>query len=105
MDDTAAGHAAEILLAEHRAGTRFKPFGPPQGPATMADGYDIQEKYVALLRATQGDTIGYKVGLTSIAMQQFCGIDHPIAGVVLASRKHASGATARRAAFGRFGLE
>jgi len=38
-------------------------------------------------------------------MQQFCGTDHPIAGVVLASRRHTSGATARRADFGRLGLE
>src|ERR1700712_1100602 len=38
-------------------------------------------------------------------MQAFCGIDHPIAGVVLASRVHQSGATIRRADFGRLGLE
>jgi 2-keto-4-pentenoate hydratase len=38
-------------------------------------------------------------------MQAFCGIDHPIAGVVLASRVHPSGATVRRADFGRLGLE
>jgi 2-keto-4-pentenoate hydratase len=38
-------------------------------------------------------------------MQKFCGIDHPIAGVVLASRLHQSGATVRRADYGRLGLE
>jgi len=38
-------------------------------------------------------------------MQTFCGIDHPIAGVVLASRVHRSGASVRRADFGRLGLE
>jgi 2-keto-4-pentenoate hydratase len=38
-------------------------------------------------------------------MQAFCGIDHPIAGVVLASRMHRSGAKVRRADFGRLGLE
>jgi 2-keto-4-pentenoate hydratase len=49
--------------------------------------------------------VGYKVGLTSSAMQTFCGIDHPIAGVVLARRVHQTGATARRSDFGRLGLE
>jgi 2-keto-4-pentenoate hydratase len=49
--------------------------------------------------------VGFKVGLTSATMQKFCGIDHPIAGVVLASRVHRSGATVRRADFGRLGLE
>ena len=38
-------------------------------------------------------------------MQTFCGIDHPIAGAVLARRRHFSGATVRRAEFGRLGLE
>jgi 2-keto-4-pentenoate hydratase len=38
-------------------------------------------------------------------MQKFCGIDHPIAGTVLAARLHQSGATVRRAEFGRLGLE
>jgi 2-keto-4-pentenoate hydratase len=38
-------------------------------------------------------------------MQAFCGIDHPIAGVVLARRVHRSGASIRRSSFGRLGLE
>jgi 2-keto-4-pentenoate hydratase len=105
MEDIAARRAAEALLAEHKANVRFKPLGPPDGPATTSDAYDIQERYVALLRGEHGDDVGYKVGLTSATMQAFCGIDHPIAGVVLARRVHRSGATARRADFGRLGLE
>jgi 2-keto-4-pentenoate hydratase len=38
-------------------------------------------------------------------MQAFCGITHPIAGVVLNNRLHRSGATIRRSDFGRLGLE
>jgi 2-keto-4-pentenoate hydratase len=105
MEDIAARRAAEALLAEHKANLRFKPLGPPEAPATISDAYDIQQKYVALLRGEHGDAVGYKVGLTSAAMQAFCGIDHPIAGVVLASRLHRSGATVRRSDFGRLGLE
>jgi len=105
MDDIAAGHAADTLVAEHKANRKFKPLAPPAAPAAIADAYDIQEKYVALLRGEHGDAIGYKVGLTSEAMQTFCGIDHPIAGVVLASRRHETGAAVRRSHFGRLGLE
>jgi 2-keto-4-pentenoate hydratase len=105
MEDIAARRAAETLFAEHKANVRFKPFGLPDAPATIDDAYDIQERYVALLRGEHGDAVGYKVGLTSTPMQVFCGIDHPIAGVVLASRVHQSGATVRRADFGRLGLE
>ncbi len=105
MEDIAARSAAEKLLAEHKANLRFKTLGPPDGPAAIADAYDIQDNYVGLLQREHGDAVGYKVGLTSATMQAFCGIDHPIAGVVLASRVHRSGATIRRPDFGRLGLE
>lgn len=105
MEDIAARRAAGALLAEHKANVRFRTIGPPDGPASISDAYDIQERYVALLRGEHGDAVGYKVGLTSATMQKFCGIDHPIAGVVFARRVHRSGATVRRQDFGRMGLE
>ena len=105
MENIAARRAAESLLAAHKANLRFERLSALEAPATISDAYDIQEKYVGLLRGEHGGIAGYKVGLTSAAMQAFCGIDHPIAGVVLASRVHRSGATVRRADFGRLGLE
>jgi 2-keto-4-pentenoate hydratase len=60
-----------------------------------------KQRYVALLRGKHGEPVGYKVGLTSATMPAFCGIDHPVAGVVLASRVLASGPRVRRADFGR----
>jgi 2-keto-4-pentenoate hydratase len=105
MEETAARRAAETLFAEHKAGVLFKALGPPGGPAAISDAYDIQDRFVSLLRSQHGDAIGYKVGLTSAAMQTFCGIDHPIAGVVLAKRVHRSGMTVSLRDFGRLGLE
>ena len=105
MEDTAAKRAAEWLLTEHQTGHRFATLAPPAAPASISDAYDIQDKYVALLRRGGGEPVGYKVGLTSAAMQAFCRIDHPIAGVVLASRLHRSGARIRAKDFGRLGLE
>ena len=105
MDEITAQRAAEWLLAEHHAGHRFATLSQPAAPATINDACDIQDKYVALLRREKGEPAGYKVGLTSATMQAFCRIDHPIAGVVLASRVHRSGARVRRADFGRLGLE
>src|SRR6202790_2239515 len=96
MEDIAARRAADTLLAQHKANIKFKPLGAPDRPATISDAYDIQERYVTLLREKHGDAVGYKVGLTSAAMQNFCGIDHPIAGVVSARRVYQSGATVRR---------
>ena len=105
MEEPAARRAAETLLAAHTANSTFKSLGAPDRPATISDAYDIQERFVTLLQGQHGDAVGYKVGLTSAAMQTFCGIDHPIAGVVLARRVVASGATVRRSDFGRLGLE
>lgn len=105
MEEIAARRAADLLLAQHKANQRFKAFGQPDAPATITDAYDIQDRYVALLQPEHGGPVGYKVGLTSATMQAFCGIDHPIAGVVLKSRLHQSGATIRRSDFGRLGLE
>ena len=105
MEDIAARRAAQSLLAAHKANTQFTALGPPDKPTTISDAYDIQDRYVALLRGEHGDAVGYKVGLTSAAMQKFCGIDHPIAGVVLARRVLRSAASVRRADYGRLGLE
>ena len=93
MEEAAARRGAEALVAEHKANTQFKPLA---GLTSIGDAYDIQDRYVALLRAKHGEPMGYKVGLTSKAMQTFCGIDHPIAGVMLASRVLQSGASVRR---------
>jgi 2-keto-4-pentenoate hydratase len=105
MEEIAARRAGDLLLAEHKANRQFKTLAPPNAPATITDAYDIQDRYVALLQSEHGGTVGYKVGLTSATMQTFCGIDYPIAGVVLKSRVHHSGATIRRSDFGRLGLE
>jgi 2-keto-4-pentenoate hydratase len=105
MEAAAVRRAAEVLFAEHRAGTRFRTLDAGFGMASIADAYAVQDSYVALLRPEAGEPVGFKVGLTSQTMQTFCGIDHPIAGVVLARRLHRSGASVGRSSFGRLGLE
>lgn len=105
MEKVAVRRAAEVLLSEHRTRARFKALDPGFGIASIADAYAVQDSYVALLRHEAGEPVGFKVGLTSQAMQTFCGIDHPIAGVVLARRVHHSGASVARTGFGRLGLE
>jgi 2-keto-4-pentenoate hydratase len=105
MEEIAARRAADLLLAQHKANLQFKALGPPDAPAVISDAYDIQDRYVTLLQREHGGPVGYKVGLTSATMQAFCGIDHPIAGIVLKSRLHRSGATIKRSDFGRLGLE
>jgi 2-keto-4-pentenoate hydratase len=98
--------AAEMLMAEHGSGAKFQPFATAFGIASVADAYAVQRQYVRLQMQARGvGPVGYKIGLTSKRMQDMCGIDSPIAGVVLADRVHASGTRLSAAAYGRVGVE
>ncbi|MDQ2095038.1 2-oxo-hept-4-ene-1,7-dioate hydratase [Rhodalgimonas zhirmunskyi] len=60
---------------------------------TMDDAYAIQAALVALKKAKGRNTIGWKIGLTSRAMQQALGIDIPDSGVLLDDMAFDNGAT------------
>lgn len=97
---------AEALMDEHRSGATFRCFAVSRGIANPAQAYAVQREYVRLQMAARGvGVVGYKVGLTSKRMQAMCGIDTPVAGVVLRDRVHASGASVSASAYGRIGLE
>jgi 2-keto-4-pentenoate hydratase len=73
---------------------------------TIDDAYRIQEALCELLiQDGQGEVAGYKIALTSQAMQQMCGVDHPLAGVILSSLVHRSPAQLPISRFVRLGVE
>jgi 2-keto-4-pentenoate hydratase len=96
---------ARLLLQEHSAGTKFHPSGPETGVIDLASAYAVQRRFVALMSETAGATAGYKIGLTSARMQKMCGIDQPVAGVVLASRVAQSGVVLQTRRYHHMGLE
>lgn len=96
---------AQRLLREHEQGSQFRPFAAANGATSLADAYAIQERFVTRLRERRGEPVGYKIGLTSQRMQAMCGIDSPIAGIVLAAGVHRSGAGVALGSYGRLGLE
>ena len=61
--------------------------------ATMVDAYAIQSAFVARKQAAGRKTIGWKIGLTSRAMQQQLNIETPDSGVLLDDMAFANGAT------------
>jgi 2-keto-4-pentenoate hydratase len=98
--------AGRWLLGEHRAGNRFVPFARERGVATVDDAYRIQSAYVSEMMAQDKAGIaGYKIGLTAVHMQKLCGIDVPVAGTVLDTRVHASGASRKLDGFGHLIIE
>ena len=75
---------AQTLSDEHRSGVKFQPFAAAFGLAGLVDdAYAVQREYVRLQMQARGTrAIGYKIGLTTKRMQEMCGIDSPIAGIV-----------------------
>jgi 2-keto-4-pentenoate hydratase len=96
---------ARSIHAEHREGTRFHPLARDYKIADLATAYGIQQRYIGLMAGTEGEVVGYKIGLTSARMQTMCNIDSPIAGAILARRMHRSGVALDLPRFGRLGVE
>ncbi len=97
--------AAE-LLRRHAAREVFTSIFTDGEPQDVALAYAVQDAYVAGLIASEGGArAGYKVGLTTKRMQQMCGVDEPISGVVLGRRVLKSPAEVRVADYVRLGLE
>ena len=98
--------AAQALADARRSGVKFLPFAAASGIGSIDDAYAVQRELVRLESQRRGaDIAGYKIGLTVKRMQEMCGIDSPIAGVVFQDRVHTSGARLRASAYGRLGLE
>jgi 2-keto-4-pentenoate hydratase len=97
---------ADELMAWHKGGQPFVPFARQHGIEHLGQAYDVQDAFVERRRqARAAAPVGYKIGLTSQRMQAMCGIDSPIAGVILDTDVHLSGATLHRSRYGRLGIE
>ena len=76
--------AAQRLFDAHKAGAPYLSVAESDGISGIDRGYDVQECLVdLLLRDTGASVAGYKIALTSKPMQEMCGVDHPVAGVLL----------------------
>jgi 2-keto-4-pentenoate hydratase len=104
MIDTAA--AAALLLREHDERATFHSIREAFPFDDISLSYDIQRELVRSLCEREGsETVGYKIGLTSLRMQAMCGIPHPVGGQILASRGHRSGARVALSRHVRLGVE
>jgi 2-keto-4-pentenoate hydratase len=82
---------ARAIHEAHRVGLDFAPVRRGGRELSEDIAYEIQDHLVALLCAElRSSVVGYKIGLTSPAMQEMCGRNAPVYGRVLASRVHAS---------------
>src|SRR5258707_12951717 len=75
----------------HRTPGRCRPFDAALRAAPLDDAYRVQDALHRLLaEAGRGEIAGWKIALTSRAMQQMTGVDQPAAGAIFSKLVHAS---------------
>lgn len=91
--------AADTLFQAEQARRQRGLISVAHPTATMDDAYAVQAAFVARKQAMGDGQIGWKIGLTSRAMQMALGIDIPDSGVLLQSMVFANGATVAKGHF------
>jgi 2-keto-4-pentenoate hydratase len=87
---------AEALLGATRERSPIRPLTDAEPDMTVLDAYRIQQLVVKARLPEEGPVAGYKVGLTSRAMQELLGIDQPDFAPILSSTLLTGDATLRR---------
>jgi len=91
--------AAELLAAYSPSAPTLAPLTSTYGGLTVDDAYAIQQILIRQRLADGGAVIGYKVGLTSAAMQQQVGVFEPDFGHLLTDMLYAADAPIETARF------
>jgi 2-keto-4-pentenoate hydratase len=97
---------ARACFEMHRSRTRYGPLDSALRAAPLDDAYRIQDALHRLMVAAgRGDIAGWKIALTSKAMQQMTGVDQPAAGAIFSSTVLASPARIDVGAYHHLGVE
>lgn len=83
LDDATVDALAQRLLAAARDRTPIAPLTDEYPTMNAADAYAVQQCVVAARVAGGESIVGWKLGLTSAAMQQQIGVDQPDYGPIL----------------------
>ena len=106
LDDEAIRAAARQLMTARAARAPYQPLETGRHGAPLEDAYRIQDALHELVTAEGGGALaGYKIALTSKAMQEMVGVDQPLAGAVFASAVHRAPARVSLAPFQHLGVE
>src|SRR2546425_10716148 len=97
---------AQACLEMHRARARYRPLDASVRKAPLDDAYRIQDAlHRLMIEAGRGEIAGWKIALTSKAMQQMTGVDQPAAGAIFSKVVHSSPTRAELAAHHHLGVE
>src|SRR5213083_3394072 len=97
---------ARECLEMHRTRARYRPLAASVRAAPLDDAYRVQDALHPLMaEAGRGEIAGWKIALTSKAMQQMTGVDQPAAGAIFSKVVHPSPARLDVAAYHHLGVE
>ena len=106
LDDAAVLRVARESLEMHRARTRYRPLDAAVRSSPLDDAYRIQDAVHGLMaEAGRGEITGWKIALTSKAMQQMTGVDQPAAGAIFSTVVHATPARVAAGDYHHLGVE
>jgi len=97
--------AAKAIATARRSCAPLKALAKDVVPRDEAEGYQVQRALHDLLRAQVGSLVGYKIGCTSVVMQEYLGIPHPCGGGVFEKVVHDSGVRLPAADYVHVGVE
>ena len=97
---------AKHLYQSHASKSRFENLSGDLAPGSVSDAYKVQEALNRLWEQRgRGTVSGYKIALTSKAIQELVGVDKPVGAAVFSSTVHQSPAEIKLDQFVRLGLE
>ena len=106
MDERRADVLARQFFDANRGRAQYLASPESLTALPLEDAYQVQDAFNRLQTADGvGKAIGYKIALTSKAMQDFIGVSHPLVGVVYESRLHSSPVTRSLASYQHIGVE
>src|SRR5437899_3424075 len=100
------GATARAAFNTYTTRARYRPLDAALRAAPLEDAYRIQDAlHQVMVEAGRGEIVGWKIALTSKAMQQMTGVDQPAAGAIFSKVVHASPARIDLAAYHHLGVE
>jgi 2-keto-4-pentenoate hydratase len=97
---------ARAAFKTYTTRTRYRPLDAALRAAPLEDAYRIQDAlHRVMAESGRGEIAGWKIALTSKAMQQMTGVDQPAAGAIFSKVVHASPARVDVAAYHHLGVE
>ena len=97
---------AKYLHESHASKSRFQNLAGDLAPDSVFDAYKVQKALNRLWeQGGRGTVAGYKIALTSKAIQELVGVDKPVGASIFSSTVHQSPAKIELDQFVRLGLE